>query len=468
MLSPMMVQHQEMKKEYPDCILFFQAGDFYEMFFDDALLVSKELELALTGKSCGLEEKAPMCGVPLHSYEPYLAALIEKGYKVAICDQMEESSATKKLVKREVVRVVTPGTITETNILKDDENNYIASISYKDRSIGLAYCDVSTGEMNITEFNGKDGEYRLINELLRINPKEIISDRELPEELLSEKIIFSKISQSLEKSEKAVLRQFSAKSLTGIGLSSMEATVAALGNLVIYLESTQLSAIEHILDFTLYKDGDVMALDKTTIRNLEITETLFEKKTEGSLLGILDKTHTAMGGRKIRRWLREPLNQQLEISQRLSAVENLIDNYILRNHLKESLKPIYDFERIATKISYGTVNPRDMIALMNSIFCLREIKLDLSDAEAELLLDLGKEIDCLDELYETINTAIVEEAPFSVREGGIINAGYSEELDQLKDSIKDAKTWIAELEGKEKERTGIKNLKVGFNRVFGY
>ena len=467
----------EIKENYPDCILFFRLGDFYEMFFDDAKLASRELELTLTGKNCGMEERAPMCGVPFHSAETYIARLVEKGYKVAICEQTEDPSSAKGIVKREVIQIVTPGTVLSSAILDEKENNYIASVYAGDASIGLAYCDVSTGEIRLTEISGQDRNDDLINELVKINAREVIVD-EMTEETdiidaarITTNAYFNVLDDTYYRSDavkSAIMRQFRVSALLGIGVSEDSPGEAALGALLIYLHTTQKNSLSHISDLNTYSLGQTMALDKSTIKNLELTETLFEKKVKGSLLGVLDRTHTAMGSRKLKQWIKEPLNDVKGIISRLDAVEALIEDVIIRNNIRESLKGVYDFERLAGRIAYGTANGKDLIALRNSCRVLPDIRDDLSSLDAELLLQLREAIHPLEDVYDIIERGIVEEPPFSVKEGGLIKEGYSAELDDLKASIKDAQDWIAGLEHSERERTGIKNLKVGYNKVFGY
>ncbi|MCI6011820.1 MAG: DNA mismatch repair protein MutS [Firmicutes bacterium] len=478
-VSPMMQQYMEIKKEYQDCILFFRLGDFYEMFFEDARIASRELELTLTGKNCGQEERAPMCGVPFHSAESYIARLVERGYKVAICEQMEDPKTAKGIVKREVIQIVTPGTLTAQSMLAEKENNYLASVHMDEDGMAVAYCDVSTGELNVTEYHGKELYETLLNELVKIKAREIIvcqsfCDRYDLEELrqITEAYIDVRSSEyySVRACEEAIKAQFQTISLTGLGLDFRPYAVVALGVLLNYLLETQKQSLKHLTRVNIYEIGGHMTLDKATLRNLEITETLYERKIAGSLLGVLDKTHTAMGSRKMKQWLREPLNDATEINLRLDAVESLFHNPLLRNNLKEALKEIYDFERLTGRIACGSANGKDLIALRNSIAVLPEVKEILSDLskDSRLMGNLNDEIHPLSEVFQLIDASIVEEPPFLIREGGLIRPGFSDELDQLKDSIKDGKHWIANLENSERERTGIRNLKVGYNRVFGY
>ncbi|MBQ8563928.1 MAG: DNA mismatch repair protein MutS [Firmicutes bacterium] len=478
-LSPMMQQYLDIKEEYRDCILFFRLGDFYELFFDDAKTTSRELELTLTGKNCGLEERAPMCGVPFHSAEGYIARLVEKGYKVAICEQVEDPKAAKGIVKREVIKIVTPGTVTAQSQLNEKENNYLAAVHMNQEGLSVAYCDISTGELNVTEYKGAELYETLLNELVKIKAKEIIVCQEFSEHydvdeirLITEAFlnVQSDAYFSRRACEDAIKAHFGSISLTGLGLDFRPYAVISLGVLLSYLWETQKQSLKHITHLNYYEIGGHMTLDKATLRNLEITETLYDRKVQGSLLGVLDKTHTAMGSRKMKQWLREPLNQVEEINQRLSGVEALYNNPLIRNNLKEALKEIYDFERLTGRIACGSANGKDLIALRNSIMVLPEIKDGLVELEqdAEILRGMNDEIDPLTEVYELIEAAIVDDPPFQIREGGLIKAGFSEDLDNLKDSIKDGKHWIAGLENSERERTGIRNLKVGYNRVFGY
>ena len=476
-LSPMMQQYMKIKDQYKDCILFFRLGDFYEMFFDDAILASKELELTLTGKSCGQEERAPMCGVPFHAAESYISKLVEKGYKVAICEQTEDPALAKGIVKREVIQVVTPGTLTSQSMLSEKENNYLAAVFAEEGAMSVCYCDISTGELYLTEYKGPDIYSAILNELVKIKAREIICSRQFADEYSLDEIkhtteayinILSDEYFSIKCAEDSIKSQFGCISLTGLGLDFRPLAVLSLGALLSYLMETQKQNLTHITHINYYEIGTHMALDKATIRNLEITETLYEKKVQGSLLGILDKTHTAMGSRKMRQWLREPLNSAKEINLRLDAVHELYSNLLMRNNIKENLKHIYDFERLAGRIACGNANGKDLIALRNSISVLPEIKSELGAASSELLRHINEEIDCLSDVYDIIDRAICEEPPFTVKDGGLIKEGYSEELDSLKLSIKDGKNWISNLENSERERTGIKNLKVGYNRVFGY
>jgi len=477
-LSPMMEQYMDIKEQHSDCILFFRLGDFYEMFYDDAKLAARELELTLTGKNCGQEERAPMCGVPFHSADTYIARLVEKGYKVAVCEQMEDPALAKGLVKREVIQIVTPGTVTSQTMLHENENNYLASVYMDKDGISLSYCDISTGELFTTEETGNSRQYEdILNELVKINPKEILISPFLSEKYGEEDIkaatggyihMLEEGFYQTKASEDIIKGQFSTISLTGIGLSGRDHCILSLGALLSYLLETQKQSLKQLTRCQYYEIGKHMSLDKATLRNLEITETLYDKKTAGSLLGVLDKTKTAMGSRKLKQWLREPLNNAAEIQERLDAVEELTDQPVILNNLTEALRHVYDFERLTGRIASGNANGKDMIALRNSIGLLPEVKENLAYAETSLLKSLDGETHPLTEVFDLIDKAVNEDPPFTTKDGGLIKEGYSEELDNLKYSIKDGKQWIASLESKERERTGIKNLKVGFNKVFGY
>ena len=476
-LSPMMQQYLDIHKQYPDCILFFRLGDFYEMFFDDAKLVSRLLELTLTGKRCGLKERAPMCGVPFHAADTYTARLVEMGYKVAICEQLEDPSKTKGMVKRGVIRVVTPGTVTSEQILKDDENNYLASVYMDGQGMAVSYCDISTGELAVTQQTGKFGIYEdLLNELVRISPREILANKELlqqhdpkeAEHLTGAFINPYPAELSLQAAEETISAQFGEGSLTALGLNGRTHCILAVGALLSYLLETQKQGLKQLTDCRFYEIGGRMSLDKAAIRNLEITETLYDKRTSGSLLGILNKTGTAMGARMLKHWLREPLNEEERINRRLDAVEEITEHPVMMEDIRESLRHVYDFERLTGRIASGNANGKDMIALKNSIGALPQIRSALDGAESALLTELKDSMADLREIYDHISSAITEDPPAVIKEGGLIREGYSEKLDAMKDSIKDAKAWIAGLEAREKERTGITHLKVGYNKVFGY
>lgn len=476
-LTPMMQQYMEIKEKYNDCILFFRLGDFYEMFFEDAITASKEMEVTLTGKNCGQEEKAPMCGVPFHAADTYIAKLVEKGYKVAICEQVEDPAQAKGIVKREVIQIVTPGTVVSQTMLNEKENNYLASVYLDGSNVGLAFCDISTGEISTTELKGPSCRQLLLNELVKIKVKEILVNELVFSEEFDQEIkqvtdayvsVLNESYYSEENDLNRILSQFQIGSLKGIGLSDLPNATFALGALLCYLFETQKQMLSHLSNLNVYDIGTHMSLDKATIKNLELTETLFEKKVQGSLLGILDKTHTAMGSRKLKQWLREPLNHCPEIQDRLDGVERLFDDILMRNNLKECLKKIYDLERLCGRVACGNANGKDLNALKNSIFFLPDMKEELKDCGNLFLERLETKMNSLRTVYDLIDCAILEDSPFTIKEGGIICKGYSKELDQMKDSIKDGQNWIASLENTERERTGIKNLKVGYNKVFGY
>ncbi len=477
-LSPMMEQYKGIKDQYQDCILFFRLGDFYEMFFDDAKLVSRLLELTLTGKNCGLEERAPMCGVPFHAADSYIEKLVKMGYKVAICEQLEDPATTKGMVKRGVIQIVTPGTVTSNAMLKENENNYLASVYLDREGMSVSYCDISTGELYTTEkLTGANIMEDLTNELVKINPKEILLNEgsaafcdEDEIKALTDAFVHSMPSSyySPKAAKTSISAQFGSISMTALGIDGRELCILSMGTLLAYLLETQKQSLKQITRCQFYEIGNHMSLDRATIRNLEITETLFDKRTQGSLLWVLDKTSTAMGARKLKQWLREPLNVSSEINDRLDAVAELVDQPVLMNNITESLKHVYDFERLTGRIASGNANGKDLIALRNSIGILPDIRNDLEYASSGLLRKLSGDICNLDQVYELIDESITEDPPFTIKDGGVIRDGCSKELDELKLSISDAKQWIAGLENTEKERTGIRNLKVGYNKVFGY
>lgn len=474
-LSPMMTHYLETKKQYPDCILFYRLGDFYEMFFEDAQTVSKELELTLTGKDCGLEERAPMCGVPYHAVEGYLSRLVQKGYKVAIAEQMEDPKQAKGLVKREVIRVVTPGTLTNSQVLEESKNNYLMGIVYIDGVFGVSTVDVSTGDYLVTEVRN---ERSLLDEIYKFSPSELICNEAFYMsgiDLEDLKVRLNAVISALENrffsddSCRRILREhFHVEHLEALGLADYETGAIAAGAVLQYLYETQKNTLEHLTRLTVYTTGQFMMLDTSTRRNLELTETLREKQKRGTLLWVLDKTKTAMGARMLRTLVEQPLISREEILRRQNAIEELNMNYISREELCEYLNPIYDLERLIGRISYRTANPRDLIAFGNSLAMLPYIKQILKEFSGELLKNLEAALDPLADLKELIDKAIVEEPPIMVREGGIIKEGYHEEADRLRHAKTEGKDWLAQLEQSEREKTGIKNLKVKFNKVFGY
>ncbi len=471
----MMQQYMETKKQYKDCILFYRLGDFYEMFFEDALTVTKELEITLTGKNCGLEERAPMCGVPHHALEPYLNKLVSKGYKVAICEQVEDPKLTKGIVKREVVRVVTPGTNLNPTALDEARNNYIMCITYVANKFGLAIGDVSTGEFLVTEV---EDSRKLLDEINKISPAEIIcnepfymSGTDLEEVKHRLNIsIYSLDAWYFDDSscEKLLCKHFKTSTIDSLGLKDYDSGFIAAGGLLQYLFETQKTDLSHISAVSCYATGKYMLLDSSTRRNLELCETLREKQKRGSLLWVLDKTKTAMGARLLRKFLEQPLIDKEMIQERLKAVGAFKNNTITREEIREYLIPVYDLERLISRITYQSANPRDLIALKSSLEMLPHIKTILSDVNSPLLNQLYEEFDTLTDIYQLIDAAIEEEPPMAMKEGGIIRTGYHETVDTLRLVKSEGKDWLASLEEEERNHTGIKNLKIKYNKVFGY
>ena len=474
-LTPMMKQYIQTKEEYKDCILFYRLGDFYEMFFDDALTASKELEITLTGKNCGLEERAPMCGIPYHAVDSYLNRLVSKGYKVAICEQVEDPKTAKGIVKREVIRVVTPGTNLDTQGLDETKNNYIMCIVYMADRYGLSVADVTTGEYLVTEL---DSQTKLMDELYKFMPSEIVCNEAfymsgLDLDDLKNRLHMAIYSLEAWYFDDALCREtlqehFKVASLEGIGLSDYECGMIASGALLKYLEETQKNSLSHMSRLTRYATGNYMVLDSATRRNLELVETLREKQKRGSLLWVLDKTKTAMGARTLRKYVEQPLIDKESIVKRLDAVAELKDNAICREEIREYLNPVYDLERLVGKITYQSANPRDLIAFQSSLSMLPSVKCILKDMESDLLKEIYEELDPLEELCDLVGRAIQEEPPLAMKEGGIIKDGYNEEVDRLRKAKSEGKNWLADLETKEREKTGIKNLRIRYNKVFGY
>ncbi len=477
--SPMMQHYLDTKEQYKDCILFYRLGDFYEMFFDDAILTSRELELTLTGKDCGQEERAPMCGIPYHAAETYVARLVAKGYKVAICEQLEDPKEAKGIVKRDVIRVVTPGTLIETNLLEEKKNNYIMAIYKNAIYYGLAVCDLSTGDFFTTQIKGTNNFSRLLDEISRYSPSEIIVNQmvaDSSEEMakIKERFemylstyredAFSQDVQSLQEKYHIV----NEKGDTIEDISEEVLVVAACHGLLAYLLETQKTNLDHINKITLYQITKYMSLDVNARRNLEITEKMRDKSKRGTLLWCLDKTATSMGGRLLRRWLNDPLLDVCEINARLDAVAELKEDFMRKGDILEKLKKVYDIERLTGKISYGSANGRDLISLKNSVRQIPDVKKALENSKSELLQTIQRELDELTDIDQMIEHAIVDEPPISVKEGGLIKLGYDEEIDKLKTATTEGKNWILQLEADEKEKTGIKGLKVGYNKVFGY
>ena len=474
-LTPMMQKYMETKEQYKDCILFYRLGDFYEMFFDDALVASKELEITLTGKSCGLEERAPMCGIPYHAVEGYLSKLVSRGYKVAICEQVEDPKLAKGLVKREVIRVVTPGTNLNVQSLEAGKNNYLMCIAYTTDGIGISAADVTTGDYYLTEVEDLK---KLNDELMKYEPSEIICNEAFLVSGFDVNDLRSRLHISVNALEshmfdddgcrRILMKHFKVNTLIGLGVEEFPTGLLAAGALLQYLYDTQKTDLEHFTHIYPYLTSKYMLLDSSTRRNLELTETLREKQKRGSLLWVLDKTKTAMGARLLRNYIEQPLIEKDEMEKRLDAIQELNQDSISRDEIREYLNPIYDLERLLSKVTYKTANPRDLIAFRNSLQMLPPIKTVLSAFEKEELTGIREQIDGLEDLYQLIDAAIVEEPPISIREGGMIKDQFDETIDRLRSAKHDGKQWLAQLEEEDRERTGIKNLKIKYNKVFGY
>ncbi len=474
-LTPMMQQYVETKKQYSDCILFYRLGDFYEMFFDDALTASRELEITLTGKNCGLEERAPMCGVPYHAVDSYLSRLVAKGYKVAICEQMEDPATAKGLVKREVVRIVTPGTTVDPQALDETKNNYIMCVAYIGDTYGVSVADVTTGEYFVTEI-GDSG--MLFDEITHLMPSELIcneafymSGMDLDD--LKGRLGITVYALDAWYFDDAICRRtleehFKVSSMESLGIGDFDCGVIGAGALLVYLKETQKTDLVQLSHLTRYVTGKYMVLDSSTRRNLELSETLREKQKRGSLLWVLDKTKTAMGARMLRKQLEQPLIDKKQIERRLDAVEELLDNAICREEMREYLTPVYDLERLLSKITYKSANPRDLTAFYSSLSMLPHIRCILEDLRSPLLKEILGEMDALEDICDLIGRAICEDPPLAMKEGGIIREGYSEEVDRLRNAKTEGKDWLAKLEEEEREKTGIKNLRIKYNKVFGY
>lgn len=474
-LTPMMQKYMETKEQYKDCILFYRLGDFYEMFFDDALVASKELEITLTGKSCGLEERAPMCGIPYHAVEGYLSKLVSRGYKVAICEQVEDPKLAKGLVKREVIRVVTPGTNLNVQSLEAGKNNYLLSIAYTSDGIGISAADVTTGDYYVTEVEDLK---KLNDELMKYEPSEIICNEAFLVSGFDVNALKSRLHISVNALEshmfdddgcrRILMKHFKVNTLIGLGVEEFPTGLLAAGALLQYLYDTQKTDLEHFTHIYPYLTSRYMLLDSSTRRNLELTETLREKQKRGSLLWVLDKTKTAMGARLLRNYIEQPLIEKDEMEKRLDAIQELNQDSISRDEIREYLNPIYDLERLLSKVTYKTANPRDLIAFRNSLEMLPPIKTVLSAFEKDELTEIREQIDGLEDIYQLIDEAIIEEPPISIREGGMIKDGFDETIDRLRSAKHDGKQWLAQLEEEDRERTGIKNLKIKYNKVFGY
>ena len=479
-LTPMMKQYFEIKAQHEDCILFFRLGDFYEMFFDDAKLASQELELTLTGRDCGQEERAPMCGVPFHSCEGYIARLVAKGYKVAICEQTEDPALAQGLVKRDVIRVITPGTVIEGSMLDEGKNNYLAVVFLSDGAAdaGICFTDCSTGEIHLIHITGQDIALRVTNELGRFSPSEVlVNDAALRDEdvaaFLHDRLgvkaqLGAPEGFDYNGAVERILAHFGKESLEALGLDDQFSAIRALGGTLHYLYTTQMNGLERINNLDIYSDVQFMQLDLTARRNLELTETLRNKEKRGTLLWVLDHTKTAMGKRLIRNWIEQPLINPAQIIRRHNAVDELVNDPMLRGDLIEYLKDIYDLERIMTRVVYGSANGRELRSLSQTIQRMTPIRERMGEVKTALLTETRDGIDPLTDIYELIENAIVDDPPFSVREGGIIREGYNAEVDELRFEMSDGKGVIARIEAQEKERTGIKGVKVGYNRVFGY
>lgn len=473
-LSPMMEQYVATKEKYKDCILFYRLGDFYEMFFDDAILASKELEITLTGKDCGMEERAPMCGIPFHAADTYINQLVKKGYKVAIGEQVEDPKLAKGLVKREVIRIVTPGTNLSSESLEESKNNYLMCISYVGKNYGISVTDLSTGVFKTCQIQQAE---KVVDEINKFQPSEVLYQAgvEQVEEIhaVCERLQVSHTEApdyyfNLETDEETLKRQFHINSIEGLGLKDSPACVASCGALMQYLHETQMSSLSHINHIETYSVDSFMILDSATRRNLELTETLRDKQKRGSLLWVLDKTKTAMGARKLREFVEQPLLYKDAIEKRLDAIEAINKELIVREELREYLNTIYDLERLLTRIALKTANPRDLLAFKTSIQYLPDIYNLLRELPCERINEIYEDYDSLEDLYDLLEQAIVEEPPVSIKEGGIFKQGYRDEIDELRLAKTECKTWLADLEAKEREKTGIKGLKIKYNKVFDY
>ncbi|MBQ6265581.1 MAG: DNA mismatch repair protein MutS [Clostridia bacterium] len=477
-LTPMMKQYVEIKKQYPDTILMFRLGDFYEMFFEDAVTASRELELVLTGRDCGQEERAPMCGVPFHSVDPYIAKLVSRGYKVAVCEQLEDPALAKGIVKRDVTRILTPGTVIENAMLDESKNNYLACLFSSKQNCAICFADVSTGQVHLTDFPRRDAEKKLINELGRFAPSEIILDNSSVKLKSVVSFISSRlnaVSENLSDDcfdyntcEKVILNHFKILSLDELGLTSSPETVCALGATLCYLKNVQKNDLLNIREIDYYGTANFMRLDVSTLRNLEITETMRNREKKGTLLWVLDKTKTSMGKRMLRNWLEQPLISVSKISKRHCAVDELLNNPVIRSDIRDELSCCQDIERLITRIVYGSANARELRALWSTAIHLPKIKELSSGFSSGLLVEVYNNIDTLEDISALIDSAIVEEPPFIVREGGMIKPGFNEELDSLRNIVSNGKNFLADIQQREQEKTGIKKLKIGYNKVFGY
>ena len=475
-LSPMMQHYLQTKKEYPGCILFYRLGDFYEMFFDDAEIVSRELELTLTGKSCGLPERAPMCGVPFHALDSYLTRLVEKGYKAAICDQVEDPRTAKGMVKREVTRIVTPGTNLDMDSLEEGKNNFIFCILYSRQGLsGISIADVTTGEFYMTQ---TEGDRKIYDEIIRCAPAEIVCNDEFMLSGLDLQDLTDRLGIIINPlgvhyfdeaaARNVILSHFHVSSLIALGMDDKRTGSIAAGALLKYLYDTQMNALSNITGINVYTVGKYMLLDSSTRRNLELTETMREKKKRGSLLWVLDRTGTAMGARKLHQMIEQPLVDREMIEYRLDAVDRLCQNTVDRDEMREYLQPVYDLERLMTRVSYGSANPRDLIALRGSLGMFAPIRQVLQDFDKGLLKDLREDMDDFDDLVKLLADSIQDEPPLQVKEGGIIRTGYDADIDKLREAKTQGRQWLMDLEAEDQQRTGIRNLRIKYNKVFGY
>ena len=475
-LSPMMQHYLQTKKEYPGCILFYRLGDFYEMFFDDAEIVSRELELTLTGKSCGLPERAPMCGVPFHALDSYLTRLVEKGYKAAICDQVEDPRTAKGMVKREVTRIVTPGTNLDMDSLEEGKNNFIFCILYSRQGLsGISIADVTTGEFYMTQ---TEGDRKIYDEIIRCAPAEIVCNDEFMLSGLDLQDLTDRLGIIINplgvhyfdeaSARKVILSHFHVSSLIALGMDDKRTGSIAAGALLKYLYDTQMNALSNITGINVYTVGKYMLLDSSTRRNLELTETMREKKKRGSLLWVLDRTGTAMGARKLHQMIEQPLVDREMIEYRLDAVDRLCQNTVDRDEMREYMQPVYDLERLMTRVSYGSANPRDLIALRGSLGMFAPIRQVLQDFDKGLLKDLREDMDDFDDLVKLLSDSIQDEPPLQVKEGGIIRTGYDADIDKLREAKTQGRQWLMDLEAEDQQRTGIRNLRIKYNKVFGY
>lgn len=471
--TPMMEQYLKIKESYKDCLLFFRLGDFYELFFDDALKASEELDITLTGKDCGQSERAPMCGVPFHSADGYIAKLIEKGYKVAICEQTEDPKKTKTLVKREVIRVITPGTVLDSNLLDDGKNNFIMCIYENKNGFGISAADVSTGEFLTTEFATEQSN-KIIDEIAKYNPAEIITNKNLNICADINKIfniktnIYNDWAFEYQNANITLCNHFKVLNLSGFGIENEKLAVSSSGALIQYLIETQKNNLSHISSIKKYYSDKYMVLDLSSRRNLELTQTIRYNNKKGSLLWVLDKTNTSMGARLLRKWIEQPLVDVEQIKRRLDSVEKIKNDMVSREELKELLNTIHDIERLMGRVIYATANARDLNSLKKSFENLPHIKSILKSFDSSLIKQIYNNIDTLEDIYTIINDSISEEAPFSIREGKIIKDGFNAEVDKLRTAKKEGNKWLSDIENAEKEKTGIKNLKIRFNKVFGY